>query len=179
MLRLAAVAMVAASMAMAGPTTVAQSKITAGNGRDLASGTITITATVAFAAADGAWVDTQPLTVPVINGAISIQLEPTDTATPSGVSYRVRWQLDNAQGRTEYWVVPTSNTALGLTAVRVNVVPAPNLVVDPKQIGQDGAGAGQAMCWLGSQWGPGNCGAAVTKTWGSLLGTTWGALIGQ
>lgn len=163
MLKLSAMLMLSAAAAIAGPTTIAQSKITSGNGQQLATGKITITASAPFLAADGTWVDTTPLTVPVINGAFSTQLEPTDTATPSGVSYLAKWQLDGAAPRTDNWLVITSSSALNLAGVRVNVAPSVSLMFSPGQFIQDGAAIGQALCWMGSTWGPGSCGGGLNS----------------
>jgi hypothetical protein len=113
---------------------VAQSKITAGDGAHLATGKITITASVAFLAADGTWVETTPLIVPVINGAFSVQLEPGN--------YAAKWQLDGAAPRTDYWLVVTSSSALNLAAVRVSVPPTVSTMFAPSQISAAGMADG-------------------------------------
>ena len=156
------VLLVAAAMAAMGATTVTQSKITAGDGTHLATGKITVTASAAFLAADGTAVDTTALTVNVINGAFSVNLEPNDTGVPSGTSYTAVWQLMGAAQRTEHWVVPTSGTGLGLLAVRVNTAPAVGVTLNPSQLTQSGASVGQALCWLGTAWGPGSCGGGAS-----------------
>jgi len=157
MLKLTLALLLPAVAAAVGPTTVAQAKITNG-AQQLATGKITIVATTPFLAADGSWVDTTSLTVPVINGAFSVQLEPNDTATPSGGSYFVQWQLDGAKARTEYWVVATSGSALSLASVRVNTAPTVSLTFTVSQLLSGGAVTGQGICWTGTTWAPGECG---------------------
>jgi hypothetical protein len=105
-----------AALACAGQTVVSQSHITGAGGR-LASGYIVISAETPFSAADGVWVDTGQVTVRLVNGAFSVNLEPADTASPAGVNYRVTWNLDGARPRSEEWSVPTSPAALGVGAV--------------------------------------------------------------
>jgi hypothetical protein len=121
-------------VALAASTTVAQSKITAGDGQHLATGKITITASAAFLAADGTWVETTPLSVPVINGAFSVQLEPNDTGIPSTTSYIAKWQLDGAAPRTDYWLVTTTGSTLSLAAVRINIPPSVSLMFSLGQL---------------------------------------------
>jgi hypothetical protein len=149
---------IASALAAMATTTVSQTKITAGDGETLATGKITITATAAFLAADGTWVDTNPVIVKVINGAFTVNLEPNDTGVPSNTSYTAAWQLVGAAPRTDHWVIPTSGTALGLAAVRVSVAPAVGVTFNPQQLSQDSATIGQALCWTGATWAPGICG---------------------
>lgn len=138
----AAVLMLAACAAVsAATTTIAQSRIMAPDGKHLASGTITITATAPFLAGDGAWVEQVQQTVRLVNGAFSIRLEPN----AGGTAYRVRWQLDDARPRTEYWVVPATAVG-GLCGVQATRVGASWMV----------AGCpGDSLSWAGmtdGQW---------------------------
>jgi hypothetical protein len=100
----------------AATTTITQTRITAPDGKHLATGTITITATTAFTAADSARVDTTPLVVRVVNGAFSVALEPNGDTS----QYVATWQLDGAKARTERWVVPTTSAVLAVDDVIVS-----------------------------------------------------------
>jgi len=159
LLRVAAVVAItlvaAAGSGWAAPTVVAQSRIAAGDGRRLATGKITITATAAFTAADGVRVETTPLPVPVTNGSFSVALEPNDTGVPSGTQYIAVWELDGAKPRTERWQVITSGSALAAGDVVASPI-TPAAGVQLSQILQSGATNGQAPVWSGSAWVPGN-----------------------
>jgi hypothetical protein len=51
-------------------------------------------------------------------GTFTVNLEPNDTAVPSGTSYLVRYHLRKGDDQLEYWVVPTSGSpvTIGCTA---------------------------------------------------------------
>ncbi len=56
------------------------------------------------------------------NGLFSASLAPTAGSNPTGVYYRVVYQLDDGSNKEEYWAVPaTSNTTI--SAVRAKLVP--------------------------------------------------------
>ena len=151
-------------------TTISQTRIAAGDGKHLATGTITITATAAFTAADGVRVETTPLVVSVVNGAFSVALEPNDTGVPSGTQYSAVWQLTGARLRRDLWQVPTSSLGLAVGSVVVSTVTLPATIIQWQQLGQNGATTGMAPVWNGSSWQPGyvtGSGAA----WGAIVGT--------
>ncbi len=164
-LRLFALLVVCVALGHGATTTVAQTQIGAPDAQHLATGTITITATAPFTAADGVRVEMTPLTVEIRNGAFSVNLEPNDTGTPAGTQYVAVWALDGARSRTERWVVITSGSTLAVGDVVATVI-APTGVVQPGQIAQHGATAGQTLVWSGSTWLPG----AVTGGSGGSAG---------
>ena len=154
----------------AATTTVAQSQIAAPDGRHLATGTITITASAPFTAADGVRVETLALRVPIVNGAFSVALEPNDTGVPAGTQYVAVWNLDGSRPRTERWYVTTSGGTLNLQAVLVGAAATPAGVVHLWQFAQDGAVSGQAPVWNGTTWLPGN--VASSGGGGGTVGPT-------
>ncbi len=91
------------------------------------------------------------LPVDVVRGAIDIYLEPTDTASPSGVAYTVSYSA-NGNPYTEYWNVPTSASPVTVRAIRTETVPTPNLSVSLGQISQSGASTGYVPQWSGTSW---------------------------
>src|SRR5271166_584272 len=52
------------------------------------------------------------------NGALNVALVSNVGASPAGVYYSVTYQLGPGEVKTEYWLVPTSTTAVNLAAVR-------------------------------------------------------------
>ena len=106
----------------------------------------------------------------VTNGALSIALEPNDTATPAGTSYRVVYQPDAGASWTRYWTVTTSVTALKITDIEASVLPTVSTIITPAQLAASGSN-GQVLTKdstdaRGMKW------AAVTGgTWGSITGT--------
>ena len=54
------------------------------------------------------------------NGAMSVAVAANVGANPAGVYYTVVYQLQPAEVRTEYWVVPVSTSPVNLAAVRVS-----------------------------------------------------------
>ncbi|MDE2104526.1 MAG: hypothetical protein KGL39_45240, partial [Patescibacteria group bacterium] len=98
------------------------------------------------------------LAVDVKGGALNIQLEANDTASPTGTSYTVQYAL-NGTPYTEYWIVPTSATPVTVAAIRTSAVPTPNLQVSLGQLTQGGATTGQCLAWTGAGWQPVNCSA--------------------
>jgi hypothetical protein len=171
-------AIFAVCAAAQGPVTITQTRIAGPDGRHLATGKITITATVAFAAADGARVETTDLVVRVVNGAFSVALEPNDSGLPRGSRYTATWQLDGARARQDVWLVPTTSHTLGVSDVLLSTILMPaGWTVQWAQLAQDGAAVGQAPVWNGSSWQPGPVsGGGMTSYASGLIsgaGTTY------
>jgi hypothetical protein len=93
----------------------------------------------------------------ISGGQFQVELEPNDTATPSGTSYYVVYRPKSGMAWSEYWVVPTSATPLSIAQVRVPYPPSPQLVVQLGQLAPGGAQAGQCLQWDGGAWKPGAC----------------------
>ena len=96
------------------------------------------------------------------NGSISFDLEPNDTAVPSGTSYLVRFtpSRGGASGAwSERWVVPTSPTQLKINQIHVLNIPTPTIMLQPQQILGGGATPGKCLGWTGTSWQPVDCGA--------------------
>lgn len=117
------------------------------------------------------YVPSGTMTVPVpASGALSLSLEPTDTASPAGVSYTVRYYLQSGQTQTEYWQVPTSLTSVRVPQVRVTTVPTPNLVVALSQLAAAGARSATTYLRGDGQWATVTA-AAGSVGWGSVTGS--------
>ncbi|MGE5571092.1 MAG: hypothetical protein ACM3S5_18815 [Rhodospirillales bacterium] len=117
-----------------------------------AEGHITIT-WPAFTASSGRTVAAGTLDTKITNGLLDLDLEPN----PDGTSYTVRYFLNNGVSNLEYWIVPTSATAVTIPSVRTATIPTPNLQISPGQITQGGATTGQCMAWSGTSWAPVDC----------------------
>jgi hypothetical protein len=142
----------------------------AGPSGDLLTGTCSISATAPFNAADGTWVPGPDfaLTVPFINGALSVSLQPTDTAVPQGVSYRMTCnapaqQVTATDGKRHMsrgsWgpmtlIVPTSASPVSLNTVQSAPFVSPSAIISWAQMGANGAVAGQIPRWDGTHWAP-------------------------
>jgi hypothetical protein len=96
--------------AMAG-TVIQETAIRGPNGA-LATGKIEISLTVPLTALSGVRVETRIDAFAIVNGRLSVTLEPNDTATPAGTQYWVTWKIDGARPRTEPWTVPTTAAVL-------------------------------------------------------------------
>ncbi len=57
-------------------------------------------------------------------GALRVSLAANSGATPMGTYYTVVYHLDDGSTSREYWTVPVSTTAVGLSAVRASVLPS-------------------------------------------------------
>jgi len=73
-----------------------------------------------FEGADSSNIATSNLTVPIVNGVLSVQLAPNT----GGSSYAVRYVSESKAQFWETWVVPVSVTPVGLQDVRVAVAPS-------------------------------------------------------
>lgn len=89
-----------------------------------------------FLAGDASNIATANLTVPIVNGVLSVQLVPTTTAS-AGAQYNVTYNSNGVNQFTEVWAVPASTVPLRISAVRVSsgTVVGPLPVTSPVQIG--------------------------------------------
>lgn len=128
-----------------------------------------------FTASDGHLVVAGSTPFNVIAGLLSVSIEPNPSST-----YTVRYQLQpsGCVPSQEYWLVPTSASPVPLSVVRSLNPPTPPTLIALAWLAQDGATVGQAMCWLGSYWGPGSCGgggggggssASASLTFGTMV----------
>lgn len=97
----------------------------------------------------------------VTNGVIDFDLEPTDTASPSGIAYVVRfvWSTRTAQ-TMEYWTVPTSATPVKRSACWSASPPSPSFLIALSQLSSTGSTSGNCLLSSGSGTAPywGTCG---------------------
>ena len=89
-----------------------------------------------FLAGDTSNIATSNLTLPIVNGALRVQLVPTTTAS-AGAQYTVTYNSQGINQFTEIWAVPPSTIALRVRDVRVSTgtVVGPPPVTTPVQIG--------------------------------------------
>jgi hypothetical protein len=130
----AVIAILAAAVAAAQPAlSTVQDTLYRANGSRF-SGTVYITWS-SFVSGEGANIATANLTVPVVNGALRVQLVPTTTAS-AGARYNVRYNSKGINDFTEVWAVPPSSVTLRIRDVRVStgVVVGPPPVITPIQI---------------------------------------------
>jgi hypothetical protein len=106
------------------------------------NGTIVLTPTVAFVAADGVRVEMQPQAFSIVNGAVTIPLEPNDTASPANTAYTAVYIFNVTNRRTETWVVPTSSTPLPISHVAQSVAPTGTAAVQWGQMNAAGLADG-------------------------------------
>ena len=133
----------AAMLAPLGAQTVIQeTKVQAPGGVVVTNGTITLTPTVPFVAADGVRVEMQSSTFNIVNGAVTIPLEPNDTASPANSAYNGVYLLNGSIRRTETWVVPTSSTPLRISSVVQAVAPPSTAAVQWGQMNAAGLADG-------------------------------------
>ena len=89
-----------------------------------ATGTVLIS-WPAFAAASGVSVPAGSTAVTIgANGLLSLSLVPNAGSTPMGSYYTVVYHLDDGSTTREYWVVPVSQGAVKVGAIRSTVLPA-------------------------------------------------------
>ena len=86
-----------------------------------------------FEAADSSNIATNNVTVPIVNGILTVQLAPN----AGGSSYAVRYVSDSKAQFWEVWVVPVSVTPVGLDDVRVAVAPSSSGTGGSGDTGQD------------------------------------------
>ena len=142
----------AAMLAPLGAQTVIQeTKVQAPGGVVVTNGTITLTPTVPFVAADGVRVEMQSNTFSIVNGAVTIPLEPNDTASPANSAYNAVYLLNGSIRRTETWVVPTSSTPLRISSVVQAVAPPSTAAVQWGQMNAAGLADGMYCVTVVSQ----------------------------
>ena len=104
-------------------TTTVTDTIYRGDGT-AASGTVLVS-WPAFAAAAGESVPAGNKAVVIgANGVLSVALVPNAGSTPMGSYYTVVYHLDDGTVTREYWVVPVSQGAVKVSAIRSTVLPA-------------------------------------------------------
>ena len=98
------------------------------------TGTMFITYS-SFLAGDTSNIATANLTLPIVNGALRVQLVPTTTAS-AGAQYTVTYNSQGINQFTEVWAVPPSAIPLRVRDVRVSsgTVVGPPPVISPVQI---------------------------------------------
>jgi hypothetical protein len=89
-----------------------------------------------FLAGDTSNIATANLTLPIVNGALRVQLVPTTTAS-AGAQYAVTYNSQGIDQFTETWAVAPSSAVLRVKDVRVSAgtVIGPAAVTTPTQIG--------------------------------------------
>jgi hypothetical protein len=92
--------------------------------------------------------------ITITGGALNINLEPNDTATPAGTYYTVWMQPNAGKGRTEYWYVQASGSALKYYQVKLPGIPTTSIWITPGQIVSAGAAKGSLIINTGSSWLP-------------------------
>jgi len=89
-----------------------------------------------FLAGDTSNIATANLTLPIVNGVLSVQLVPTTTASP-GAQYNITYSSRGVTQFTEVWAVPPSSLTLRVRDVRLSsgtvIGPAP-ITSSPIQI---------------------------------------------
>jgi hypothetical protein len=165
-MRLIYVLLFSAAAAVAAPTQIRDTGYTSFGGV-LFSGSLIINGPD-MTTADGRTVHRWQQSYVISSGAVSIDLEPNDTATPAGTSYSVVYRPASGTPWSERWVVPTSASPLKINQVRVATAPSPSLIVQPQQIASGGAAPGQALLWNGARYAPGN--VATSTAWGGITG---------
>ena len=119
-----------------------------------------------FTGTDGRLIYSGSLQTTITNGAVYVQLEPGQ--------YVANYQVPpGCAASQENWVVPVSAVPVTLAVVRSINPPAAFVQISPNLIARAGAVLNQSLCWLGTYWGPGNCGGSGggSSVWGSITGT--------
>src|ERR1700730_13884815 len=87
-----------------------------------ATGTV-IVSWQAFTTASGQAVPEGTTSATITNGALSLQLVPNAGSTPMGTYYTAVYHLDDGSVSREFWVVPVSQSAVAVSAIRSTVLP--------------------------------------------------------
>ena len=130
---------------------------------------------------NGVYINTAPKYANIIAGSFTVSLVPNDAclanSLPNRTYYTVIWTINgqtvnNHGSLTQTWFVPTSATALDVSAVLASPNPPtyPLQSISPMQISQFGASVGQDLCWNGSYWSPGSCSFAGVVSFNTRLG---------
>lgn len=132
----------------------------------LATGTIRITPVVRFTS-QGNEVYGITFSTNISRGVFSVNLSPTDVAVPTNIYYIVRYSINGNPGTapTEYWVVPTSVTPVGLSTVRSTPTANPTVMFSVAQLTcPSDCRTGQSIVWNGTRWINGVGGVPCTLT---------------
>lgn len=113
-----------------------------------------------------------PVVVNPTTGVFSVNLYPNDTSVPPKTWYIAQWHLNGppgypGPGPTEYWVVPTSGSPVGLNVVRSAPQSIPAAVVSLSQLTCTSCTVGQVIYWDGTSWTNGVAGVTC-----NLVATT-------
>jgi len=87
-----------------------------------AAGTV-IVSWQAFTTASGQAVPSGTTSATITNGALNLQLIPNAGSTPMGTYYTAVYHLDDGSVSREFWVVPVSQFAVLVSAIRSTVLP--------------------------------------------------------
>jgi hypothetical protein len=87
-----------------------------------------------FTASDGSTIAGSSVTVKIVQGVLSIDLTPTEGASPDGISYQVSFLLDNGTRFNETWVIPQSGSAVSVSEIRVSPPPAAGTTISQAQV---------------------------------------------
>ena len=120
---------------------------------DKFSGTVTITLVGASYSTDRTLVPVE-VSKTITDGVLSLTLESNATITPADTYYVAKFEDADGAGWREYWSVPVSTPAVTVAAVRIASAVSPTLTINPSQITQASATAGQALAWNGTTWAP-------------------------
>lgn len=159
--------LLAPALALAlGPTPISDTLYEA-DGSTLFNGNLRITWGT-FKSADNQQHPAAYMITNVTNGALSLNLEPNDTATPAGTFYTVNYQLQNGQPIVECWIVPTSTPPVGLSTIRENPALCGTSFPLAGTIGTSQITPGPPNTWLNTngggvvQWNPFTLSPAAT-----------------
>jgi len=120
-----------------------------------------------------------PFVYRITGGNYNLALQPNDSLTPSGTSYHAAFSSClNGGAWEEDWVIPSSPSTTTIGAVRVSVVPSPNVIFNLSQISKAGAVEGACIKLISGQvvWSS-PCGSSGgSLTWSGLTNGQWTSL---
>lgn len=161
-------------------TTVTWTVAGVGNTPAVGSAAITLTTGCTW---NGTFINPNTLTVQIIAGAFTTSLVPNDSCTVQGggntTQYNVVWTINGQKNALlQTWYVP-SGGPFTVPNVLASAKPPqqPQQMISPAQISQYGATLGQALTWLGNNYGPatgGGGGGLVSSVFGRI-----GAILAQ
>lgn len=109
--------------------------------------------------------------LPIVNGVVSISLEPNSSGTPSGTSYAVTYTLSGTPVYQRRWYVNTTNSPpLPLTQVEFppQGLVGQTAIVNPSQLTQAGATLNECLIWNASAWVAGTCNGSGSTAFNAL-----------
>lgn len=113
----------------------------------------------------GVTVPANTITVPVVNGAVSVQLYATSECG-QGQSYTVRYKATSGAENTAYWIIPASPTTTTVVAVEGLFEPTPITTVLLQQLSVGSVSDGQFLQRSGTSWVGANGVSAVSSVFG-------------